>query len=574
MRRIKPNLYGIKKRMLLFVLPLVLVPLIVANLVTYITLNNYIKSIIIEGLNNSNRTIFETYKDYVKTIDENTQRIMFYQSVQRSLEMDELSFGDQTNITKYLSLFMTNDMDSIYYIDNKDNIHTVKQCANESNIIDNAATKQLEGTYGEMKIAIDKDDGNHYLYISRYVRHLEFNLKPGMLILKMYPSLFDDVFTEELMVKNSHYLIVDNNGIIAYHNDSGLIGTPYRHSEFSHNKSQYILTKYTEDKTQWSIISYVSQRDVFSSYRKYQYIMYGMILLTAVVAIYLVIHLSKKFTKPIEDLTHAMLDFDSGHFNTRLVPTQYDEIGNAAHSFNHMADSMTQMLEDIELKQQELRRSELKTLVHQINPHLVYNTLDNVNMLLRMKGDDQTSNLIQLLSRFLRVSLSKGHMFITLHDEFEHGRYYLEIQSIRYSDLFTYSVDLEEEIRDCKISKFIIQPFLENCIKHGFSDRYEGGHIDLSGFVDGDYVVIQIKDNGIGIKPDVLDKLNALSAVDAMEIEELFPDSRGGYGIANVIARLRITYKDAFIVQYDSGQCGAICTIKIQRCALIHADHV
>lgn len=575
MPKLKFNLYGIKKRLLIFVLPLVLVPLIVANLVTYFALNNYIQSIIIDQLEQSNLSIFDTYKSYMDEIDENTKRIIYNKSVQSNLHMSEITLENKISIERYLSLFIYNNIDSIYYIDNKQNIMhtTIQYNSNLQDILDNEATKQLEGTYGEMKIAIDHDNEQQYVFISRYVRHLDLNINPGILILKVNLNMFKEIFREDLLVENSDYLIVDNNGMIAYHNDTSLIGTQYRHSEFNNDKNKYILTKYTEDKTNWSIISYVSHKDVFSSYRKYQFLMYAIMLSTAILAVVLVMYLSKRFTSPIEDLTHAMLDFDNGYFNTRLSPKEHDEIGDAAYSFNHMADNITQLIKDNELKQQELRKSELRTLVHQINPHLIYNTLDNINMLLRMKGDKNTSNLIMSLSRFLRISLSKGHMFISLNDEFEHGRYYLEIQTIRYSNLFTYSIDLQEEIKDYKVNKFIIQPFLENCIKHGFADRYEGGHIRVMGFADDDSLVITIEDNGVGIKEDTMYKLNLLPFMDAGKIEALYPNNSGGYGIANVISRLCIAYGDKFSIKYKNSDIGTQCKIVISKSVINKRDN-
>jgi sensor histidine kinase YesM len=562
--------HGIMKRMLIIVIPLVIFPNLLTNFVSFNIMNTYLKSMIINELERSNEDLFFAFQKFIDEIEENTRRMIAKEDIQNSLVESPLKANTRIEIERFLPLFKYGDIDYIIYLSNKNDImNTIMQKQSTvDEIYNNIAVKSLLGTYGEMKLAIDYDEDKIYqkpfLYVSRFVRHLDLDLDPGLVLIRIDSKVFNKIFKDELLVKNSHYLLVDNNGIIAYYNnDSSLTGTSFSHLKSSIDINNYYLAEYKEADINWRIISFISRSDIFYLYRRYAYIMFSIVFLTVLTAILFVFYLARRFTMPISELTHAMLDFDNGSFNTRLTPYHRDEIGEATISFNHMADEINQLLNDIERKQRELRESELRSLVHQINPHFIYNILDNINMQLRLNGDKSSSYLIQCLSRFLRISLSKGHMFISLKDEIDHCRYYLEIQSIRYDNLFSYTIDIEEDIEEKIVNKFILQPVLENCISHGFSDRDKGGIININALKEGDFLVIYVNDNGTGIDSKTLGLLNSLHSMAIHEMETLEDGRSGGYGIVNVVARLRLAYEDNFSLIYSCNNEGTTCKISL-----------
>lgn len=161
------------------------------------------------------------------------------------------------------------------------------------------------------------------------------------------------------------------------------------------------------------------------------------------------------------------------HLNTK---TELDQIGNA---YNEMLSNIKELLDEIRTQQKELRTSELNMLIGQINPHFLYNTLDTIYMLARINKEETTMNMIQALSKYLRLSLSKGSEIVTVKDELENVKSYLQIRQIRNENLFTYTIDCEVDPEETWVLKLILQPLVENSIKYGFCEIYEGGQIRI-----------------------------------------------------------------------------------------------
>ncbi len=128
----------------------------------------------------------------------------------------------------------------------------------------------------------------------------------------------------------------------------------------------------------------------------------------------------------------------------------------------------------------------MRVLQAQINPHFLYNTLDTIIWMVESKRTAQVVELVRALSRFFRISLSKGEDWITVGEEFEHVSSYLAIQKIRYRDILDYQIDVDEAILSATILKLTLQPLVENALYHGIKNKRNGGVIRVRGRCDGD----------------------------------------------------------------------------------------
>ncbi len=211
----------------------------------------------------------------------------------------------------------------------------------------------------------------------------------------------------------------------------------------------------------------------------------------------------------------------------------------------------------------KLRQSELSSLMYQINPHFLYNTLDTIYMLARMNGEEITMKMIQALSKFMKVSLSKGSDVISVADELEHVKSYVEIQKIRNADLFQYEIRCEEHLKQAPVLKLILQPLVENAIKHGFAKIYQDGNIDIRVWQDDQELVFEIENNGEQMKAEVIELIQMMVKEDLSAVRGAFRGQESGYGIGNVISRLRLKYEDRIAFYYTSEENGTCCTIRI-----------
>ena len=143
-----------------------------------------------------------------------------------------------------------------------------------------------------------------------------------------------------------------------------------------------------------------------------------------------------------------MTSFDGNDF-THIIQIHTDtELDKIGHAYNEMLKNIEEFQNEIKNQQKELRISEMNTLISQINPHFLYNTLDTIYMLARINGEEKTMKMIQALSKYLRLSLSKGREIVTVEDELENVKSYMEIQQIRNENLFHYEIECGEELKN------------------------------------------------------------------------------------------------------------------------------
>lgn len=254
-------------------------------------------------------------------------------------------------------------------------------------------------------------------------------------------------------------------------------------------------------------------------------------------AVFVAARLANKVTNPIRTLNMAMNRIEEGKFDVSIPEEGYEEVLHLSMSFNRMALEIRSLIQRIYEEHQKLRKAELKTLQAQINPHFLYNTLDSILWLNRDGKKDDVQTLVESLTTFFRIGISKGKDMITLQEELEHVDNYLRIQSIRYADKFDYSIDVDSDLLDYKIPKLVLQPLVENAIYHGVKLVHRKGVISITAADNSDTLEIQVTDTGRGIPKKKLEVLNRYLQGDRAVDLDIF-------GVGNVHERLQIIFGD------------------------------
>lgn len=244
--------------------------------------------------------------------------------------------------------------------------------------------------------------------------------------------------------------------------------------------------------------------------------------------------LSRYLSQPVHQLDEAMGQVERGDLNVRLETGRSDELGRLAASFNRMTEEYRSNLERNLRRQRELNETKLRMMQAQLNPHFLYNTLDTVKWLGVAHHAPQVAELATNLAAILRSAIDREET-VTLDQELELVERYVAIQSIRFEDRFTCEIDVAERYRGCRIPKLALQPLVENAILHGVADLDEG-YIKLWAEDEGGDLLLNVSDNGPGIPPDILGKLNS-------------PEKRieGGHlGLYNVDSIIRLHYGERY----------------------------
>nr|WP_275891989.1 MULTISPECIES: sensor histidine kinase [Lachnospiraceae] len=270
----------------------------------------------------------------------------------------------------------------------------------------------------------------------------------------------------------------------------------------------------------------------------------------------MVIYLSGRITRPISDIRNAMKQIGKGNMEAEVPVSGEDEIGQLAATMNRMSKKIGELVERIRREETNQRLLELKAMQYQINPHFLYNTLDSISMFARKNHDEQCEELVIALSDFFRISLSHGQEFVTVEKEVKYAECYLEIQNIRFPEQITWDVTVEEELKEIKIMKFILQPLVENSIYHGIRDAGRKGHIQISAYQDANGLILCVQDDGIGMLPEELTEL--MADLESEEIREK-DIHEGGFGLKNVHQRLKLMYGENSGLQikseWEEGTC-------------------
>jgi len=241
----------------------------------------------------------------------------------------------------------------------------------------------------------------------------------------------------------------------------------------------------------------------------------------------------------------------------KVAVTSYDEIGEVSQCYNQMVKEIKELIDTNYVMVLRERQSELDALQAQINPHFLYNALDSLYWQAINANSDKLAEDIFSLSQLFRLVLSQGQGVIPIAKERDLIYHYLQIQKMRFEKKLNFTIDMEEAILDYKIPKLIIQPFVENAIVHGLERTGEKGIIEMKGYLEDGYIVLEVKDNGVGMTQEQIKEV-----FEADETKEYMSQRIGRYAIKNIKERLHLKYHDDFKLQIQS-QVGVGTTVII-----------
>lgn len=576
---------GIQRKYLKYTAALLGLALLLSSLGVLLTVRNQMTRLIVDKYEYMTERMGITLENMFKKTDETTAECILYDDVQQSLQTGGLEEVNHISLSKYFAYIDLEHVADYCYVDNKGNVYTRSYSdVSYEDIKDSGFERYLGDDYSKTKWFWTKDTlfgtEDNALFIGRYVRSLDYAHEPGMLFFKMEDGFLREVtdispdLTGEAAVG-----IVDREGQLclsfAPENFKTGESVPENIGEMVVRKMEDqqvlsgeqvtggVLSVYRDETSGLSVFSFVPDRILNQRLISVFLVLVAIYLLVTAVAVVLSIYFSRRFTKPIQVIKETMTEFDGNNFDRTIglnTHTELDEIGRA---YNKMLKNIQRLLDEIKAQERELRAAELNTLISQINPHFLYNTLDTIYMLARINGEETTMRMIQALSKYLRLSLSKGSDIVTVEDELENVRSYMEIQQIRNENLFSYDIDCCVDPVNTRILKLILQPIVENSVKYGFQDIYEGGRIVISVEEKEGNIYLNVYNNGTPIEESVMEKINKMNTMPVSELKNCFEDKKHGYGVMNILTRLRLKYGDGAGFYCQAQKDGTICTIKI-----------
>lgn len=421
------------------------------------------------------------------------------------------------------------------------------------------------------------DNYNQYCLSSSHVQHVIKGQRPwvitlsrevhnfygtgnsdGVVFIDLNYSAISELCDQNSIGDKGYVFILDQNGNIVYHPSQQQLYNELQTENIDivmnadtdtvvtgEGDDEKIYTLARSEITGWTIVGCMNMAELLKSSKEANNIYVMTAIVLVVIAMLISSFIARSITLPIQKLRDSMERVQEGDFKAAddlVIPSQ-NEIGSLTTSFNVMThkieDLMAQNVHEQELK----RKSELKALQSQINPHFLYNTLDSIIWMAEGKKNEEVVLMTASLARLLRQSISNEDELVSIGQEIEYARGYLTIQKMRYKDKLEFWIEVEPSILNIRLIKLVLQPVIENAIYHGLKYKESRGLLLVKGFMKNGNAVLQVIDDGVGMDQETLDHIYERHKVDYHS---------NGVGIYNVQKRLQLYYGNEYGIVYES----------------------
>jgi len=410
---------------------------------------------------------------------------------------------------------------------------------------------------------IFENNVSNKLVMFRIIKDFDFDLgEKGFMVITSNESSIRSLYPTTLNQNNESILIIDSNGRAI--SNEGQASNNFTEKDIkilsksiSKSKGNFIDTiaqtkmsiNYSKiANTDWKIVYLVPMDNMVGELNSIKVITILIVLICLIVSFPLTLIISSYLTKPIKLLLKSMKRFQEGNFNERVKFKYNDEIGMLGKGYDDMVENIKELIDKAYILQLKEREAELDALQAQINPHFLYNTLDTIFWKAERSGNKEIGEMVYSLSKLFRLSLNRGKGSTLVCREKELIEHYLLLQKMRYKEHLEYTIAIDSDILNMVIPKLILQPFIENSIRHGIETKEFGGTIKVSGKLLGDKLCFLVEDDGIGMSQEKIE------LITGSKDEKITSESygNGSYAVKNVNDRLKLNYGDNYTLKFTS----------------------
>ena len=495
----------------------------------------------------------------LKNADDYSKMLIADNIVQSQMAGGDLLFsvsGQSNVIKKIYSIFQFSDyVESIWLIDGKGQKLTVGGSANFHMEDAGRGYDELRKPYGKYEIRTSKSIDDNSISLVRSYNSLDNFESLGVigvdLRCEFLNQILEDVIDPELeqivvLDEKDEVLLVRGN--ISEESEGRYIAaelseenTEYLHKTVIHGR-EYMAAGVLAPYSGWKIIRYTQvppNRDVSEIVR----FNIGLIAAIGILILIGAAAISTMLTRPIQDMVQVMEETEHGRFSRITSKPLLDEFQILFKGYNRMVEQIERLIQSTIDKQRRIRQVEMNEMQEQMKPHFLYNTLDSIQALAMMGESQKVCELVEALGKFYRKSVSGGRERLSLEEEFQIVKDYVDIMKIRFEDSFECEIQMEESCKKYLLPKLTIQPLIENSFQHGIRGEERYGIIGLAAYAREENLHIVVRDNGAGVPDEVIRDLN--------RSEE--PKRGKSLGLRGTIERLRLLYGENFIFTISNG---------------------
>ena len=425
-----------------------------------------------------------------------------------------------------------------------------------------SAENQMENLhFSELHVEnIFENSSGRYYWVVSLSRGVELTnrgrMSGGILLVDMNFSGIRQLFTKVNSQGLGYVYLINSDGDIIYHPKQNLIFSSMM-KENNKTASQYddgvydetfqgedrtVIVK-TVGYTGWKIVSVTPKKIFYQNANRTRIVAGIMLSLSIFLMIFANQFVAVRVARPMKKLEDSLKGIGVDKEPEIYIggPPEIQHLGKTILS---MVEQLRKLTDDIVKEQEEKRKSELDALQSQINPHFLYNTLDSIMWMVESEQYEDAVAMVQALGKLFRISLSRGKNIITVGEELQHAKSYLDIQKYRYKNKFISYFEIEEDIEKYKTIKLILQPLIENAIYYGMEYMDGDGEIYIRAYTRENDLYFEVEDNGLGMREE---------QVAGLLTEEPKVRSKGsGIGLRNVHQRIQLYFGETYGLQIES----------------------
>lgn len=388
---------------------------------------------------------------------------------------------------------------------------------------------------------------NDNLVFTRAIRDMKNLDTIGYLMVVYDEELLDQRVEGVLPNDASSIMVFDEYGNVITHNyhTSGELdhvldamdftGMPEYQVAKVKGDGRVMVSQYVSESTGWRIVSLVDVSYVIRS----SVFLRNLVLILGIAAVFggTVIQwgIAKKIVSPLNHMVEVVEFAEEGDYKKRMELHTRDELMILADAFNHMLEKTDVLVNQVLKDEIKFKEEQLALMQAQINPHMLYNTLECINWLAEFNRKDEIRQVTVAFSNLMK-SLTSDRRMVTVEEEISYVRDFLSIYQVMLEEKMEYQIEVAPELMRVEIPRLLIQPLVENSVVHGIKQTLEGGHIHVSVMPSEQGFLISVLDDGAGMSGQQVERILAFAAGDREMGDQI------GLGLRNVIERLMLVY--------------------------------
>jgi two-component system sensor histidine kinase YesM len=434
-------------------------------------------------------------------------------------------------------------------------------------------SKDANGSFIWYTDDIARKQSEGFIVLARSITEINTLKKSlGCLLLRIDSNYLYNLYNDINLGNGSKIYLLDTDFMAVLSGDKAEIGKSFsseisesirlkllgghREGAFEDDKNKCLVAYSCVPASGWTVVTLIPNTYInsLSNDIRNLVIRIGVICLIVSMLIFSIIY--RSISVPLFQLICSMRKIKSGKLEIReVMEDAKDEMGELTQSYNEMINELNQYVERIKDKEKQKSLAEFRALQAQINPHFIANTLNNVAWMAKMQKADNIEEVVTSLNQLLNSSMGRGNDIISIREDLENIKCYINIQNIKYFKNIEVHFDIDNEILDFKLLRFILQPIVENAIIHGLAPKQGDGYIILRGYKDSGNLILMVTDNGVGMDANETNELLA----GKLESKDFF--SR--IGLRNVNERIKLSYGQDYGILIKS-QKGMFTTVEVK----------